>query len=166
MVAFGTLLTAILECLASGLMLYGASRLTFGLTRVCITVSNGMICDLISDPKLRAKSLGRNFSAVSVGYLVGSALGGAVASPADGYFTASMMNLILSSISFLVVYFFLKETFNHTPNTLEGNSWNSKHQQSLLSAVKELTSQPDLRTLLLWRWPKVSKDLCHLSSIS
>lgn len=115
-----------------------------------MTVCNGMICDLVTDPKLRAKAMGRNFSGVGLGFLFGSALGGVFASAEEGYFTACVLNLTLSVIGFLWVFFFLKETLKPEDKSTEHAKVEVKARVSLLGALKEILSLPDLRMLFLF----------------
>jgi predicted MFS family arabinose efflux permease len=150
-VVTGTLLTAIIEYFASNLWMYAMSRFTFGLTRVCVTVANGMACDLVTESKDRSKAMGKNFSAIGVGFLLGSAIGGVVASPVNNYHLASLLNLTLATISFLWTFLLLKET--HKPEKENGSNKNATKtdaKMSLLGALREILSNPDLRSLFLF----------------
>lgn len=150
-VVTGTLITSLLEYFASNMWMYGASRFTFGLTRVCITVANGMVCDLIPDPKDRPKALGKNFSAIGVGFLVGSALGGVVASSADSYHLACLINLCIAIASFLWTFTFLPETSTIAKASATNKSPdNASSKASLWSAIQTIFSNADLRALFLF----------------
>lgn len=150
-VVSGTLLTAILEYFASSVWMYGATRLTFGLTRACVTVANGMVYDLVADPKERSKAMGKNFSAMGVGFLLGSALGGIIASPADGYHAALLANLGISIASFVWTFLFLKESKKDVPAAKTSPSPSSSSAQvSLLGALREILSNTDLRSLFFF----------------
>jgi predicted MFS family arabinose efflux permease len=151
LVVSGTLLTTILEFFASDLWTYGLSRVTFGLSRVCVTVANSMICDLVTDSKARGAALGRNFAAVGVGFLLGSALGGVLASPLDDYFTASLISLTIASISFVWTFLFVKETSHPVAKDSVGVAKSdAKAKVSLIGALGEILSKSDLRTLFLF----------------
>lgn len=135
--------------------MYGTSRFIFGLTRVCVTVANGMVCDLNADPKARTKAMGGNFSAMGVGFLIGSALGGAVASSADAYHLASALNLLLAVTSFLWTFFLLHETSTASNASVTGptskkDGTTPVTQTSLFSAIGTIFSNPDLRSLFIF----------------
>lgn len=114
-----------------------------------------MVCDLISDPKDRPKALGRNFSAIGVGFLIGSAVGGVVASSADAYHLASLLNLCIATVSFLWTFTFLPETSHlQNPSTTDSSgkkaSDTSSSKASLWSAIQTIFSNADLRALFLF----------------
>lgn len=154
-VVSGTLLTSLIEYFATNLWMYGASRFTFGLTRVCMTVANGMVCDLTPVPSDRPKAMGRNFSGVGIGFLLGSAIGGIVASSADAYHFASALNLGLAIISFLWTFNFLPETStlasqSKTTSPKKNDTSDGDAQASLWSAVRTIFANADLRTLFIF----------------
>jgi len=157
-VVTGTLLTAILEYFASSVWMYGMTRLTFGLTRACVTVANGMICDLVADPKERSKAMGKNFSAMGIGFLLGSALGGVMASPLDGYHAALLCNFGISLLSFVWTFTFLEETSKSGSASKSSSSSSpsssasaiASSKASLLGALREILSNSDLRSLFLF----------------
>jgi predicted MFS family arabinose efflux permease len=170
-VSIGTLTTTILELFASDLATYGLSRFAFGLTRVCLTVANGMICDLVKDEKERSAAIGKNFSGMGVGFLVGSAAGGVVATLDSSYRLASTINFAMALVSLTWVIMFLKETkqdvnketdkkkdssssTNGKKNggsKVEDDSINSaSNKMGLLDALKSIMGEPELRTLFLF----------------
>lgn len=130
-------MTAFIEFYSSNLFGYSISRFIFGSSRAAITVANGIIFDTIKSPKDRTTAVGRNFSALGLGFLLGSALGGFFLN--YGYQITNSINLFISIIGLIWVYSFIEESKS-----------DEKQKQTLFSTFEILWKNQNIRNLFAY----------------
>jgi multidrug resistance protein len=146
---FGQVIAYVIMAFAENLWVLGFARLATGLLAGNFSAAVAYVTD-ITPPEKRAKGMGMVGGAVSLGFMVGPAIGGLLGGQGpDGasMFLPSLAAAAVSFVALIGVFFLLKES--HSP---EKQAESKEHQAEIggrLSSIKHVLSRPFLAQMVL-----------------
>ncbi|MDG1461957.1 MAG: MFS transporter [Gammaproteobacteria bacterium] len=146
---FGQMIAYIVMALADDLWILGGSRLATGLLAGNFAAAVAYVTD-ITPSEERAKGMGLVGGAVSIGFMIGPAMGGLLGADADGgasMFIPCLAAAGVSFVTFLGVFFFLKES--HSKDMQQQAKEHQAEIGGRWSSITHVLSRPFLAQMVL-----------------
>lgn len=149
---------------ATALWVIAFSRILDGITGGNASVTNAYVAD-ITTPKEKSSVFGYLGGIAGIGLIVGPGLGGLTASSSWGYMGTMITAIIISSVTLLTIFLWLKES-NPPENRLPAGKQRILKNLYVLKRIRHLDASPFLKKIFLLKFLFSIAVACYIGSIA